>query len=526
MVDTKQPQTRQTQIHQRLLQISRELVGAQDLEQLLQTMVDAALEIVPAADRCVIHLLDDDGKRLIPRVCAPWSPVTLSTRGFSCDVGVAGRTLRERRTICVNDTTHSPDYAPLRSRSDLRSLLVSPLYVGQASLGTLSISSANKYAFDDQDAEHIRTLAAQASVAIRQANLLHDAIAERQRSESIIESMADGLFILDAHGRVIRTNPALCELLDLDQQWQEARYAENALPRALAILLDPSGACIMGPYCAIVPLSNGRELAVEVRPTALADPRLAEVRVVHDITRERSDAEARAAFISQISHELRAPLQHILGFASIISDIADLAEEDLRRFFGHIRDEVDQLTRLVDDLVELSRIDTGHFRIHPEDVELGSLVREAIARLQPRATLKMLSLAYEGPSKPVWTHTDPGRLTQVIVNLTGNAIKFTPPQGHITVAVSVHGHQAQVDVRDSGPGISPEEVDRVFDRFYQGSINSRQRHAGMGLGLYISREIIRALGGRIWVTSQEGQGTTFSFQLPLAAEAIEGGAPV
>ncbi|MGC9359711.1 MAG: ATP-binding protein [Anaerolineae bacterium] len=525
MVESRQRQTRQTQIHQRLLQISRELVGARDLEQLLQTMVDAALEIVPAADRCVIHLLDEEGERLIPRVCAPWSPVTLNTEGFSRDIGVAGRALCERRTICVNDTTRSPDYAPLRSQGDFRSLLVSPLYAGQVPLGTLSISSAEASAFDEQDTDHMQTLAAQASVAIHQANLLQEAIAERQRSETIIESMADGLFILDAHGRVIRTNPALCELLGLAGQWREGGYAQDSLPRSLAVLLDPSGARIMGPYCAMVPLADGGELAVEVRPTALADPRLGEVRVVHDVTRERSDAEARAAFISQISHELRAPLQHILGFASIISDVTDLPEEDLQRFFGHIKDEVDQLTRLVDDLVELSRIDTGRFSIHRETVELGGLVRDAVARLQPRAALKTLSLSYEGPSHSVWTHTDPGRLIQVIVNLTGNAIKFTPPQGHITVSVSSDGEHAQVDVRDSGPGIPPEEIDRIFDRFYQGSINSRQRHAGMGLGLYISREIIRALGGRIWVASREGQGTTFSFQLPLATKQKEGGSP-
>lgn len=525
MAQTERLPTRQEEIQQRLLQISRELVGAQDLEQLLQTIVDAALEIVPAADRCVIHLLDDDGDRLIPRVCAPWSPVTLSTEGFSRDVGVAGRTLRERRTIRVDDTTRSPDYAPLRSRDDLRSLLVSPLYAGEVALGTLSISSAKAYAFDSQDAEHMQTLAAQASVAIHQANLLHDAIAERQRSESIIESMADGLLILDAQGHVVRTNPALCQLLGLASEEAEKNCDSETYSRPLQVLLDPSGAPVMGPYCAMLPVDNGGELAVEVRPTALADPRLGEVRVVHDVTRERSDAEARAMFISQISHELRAPLQHILGFASIISDVTDLREEDLRRFFVHIKDEVDQLTRLVDDLVELSRIDTGRFSIHTEDVELGKLVSEAVARLQPRASLKSLSLTYEGPSEPVWTRTDPGRLTQVIVNLTGNAIKFTPPRGCITVAVSARNRQAQVDVRDSGQGIPPDEVDRIFDRFYQGSINSRQRHAGMGLGLYISREIIRALGGRIWVASQEGQGTTFSFQLPLIAKDTEGGAP-
>jgi len=525
MVETRRSAVRQEEIHQRLLRISRELVGAKDLAQLLQTMVDAALEIVPSADRCVIHLLDDSGERLIPRVCAPWSPVTLNTQGFSRDVGVAGRSLRDLRTICVDDTRLSPDYAPLRSHNDLCSLLVSPLYVGPVALGTLSISSAQSQAFGDDDTEHVQTLAAQASVAIRQANLLHDAIAERQRSESIIESMADGLFILDAQGRVVRTNPALCQLLDLTIEEVEHSCQNGTLPSCFEILLDPSGARVMGPYCAMLPVAGGGELAVEVRPTELADSRLGEVRVVHDITRDRRDAEARAVFISQISHELRAPLQHILGFASIISDVADLPEEDLRRFFGHIKDEVDQLNRLVDDLVELSRIDTGRFSIHPEDVELNALVADAIARLEPRAALKSLALLHHAADRPIWSRTDSGRLTQVIVNLMGNAIKFTPPQGQIIVSVSTHEKRARVEVRDSGPGIPTNEVDRIFDRFYQGSINSRQRHAGMGLGLYISREIIQALGGRIWVTSQEGQGTAFTFELPVAARHAEGGAP-
>lgn len=525
MVETRRSAVRQEEIHRRLLHISRELVGAKDLAQLLQTMVDAALEIVPAADRCVIHLLDDGGERLIPRVCAPWSPVTLNTQGFSRDVGVAGRSLRDLRTIRVDDTRRSADYAPLRSHDDLCSLLVSPLYVGPVALGTMSISSAQSDAFDDDDTEHIETLAAQASVAIRQANLLHDAISERQRSESIIESMADGLFILDAQGRIVRTNPALCQLLDLTVDEVSAGCRDGALPPCFGILLDPSRGPVMGPYCAMLPMAGGGELAVEVRPTNLTDSRLGEVRVVHDITRDRRDAEARAMFISQISHELRAPLQHILGFASIISDVVDLPEADLRRFFGHIKDEVDQLSRLVDDLVELSRIDTGRFGIQPEDVELGALVADAAARLEPRATLKSLSLACEPPEEPVWTRSDPGRLTQVIVNLMGNAIKFTPPQGQVIISVGAHQRQARVEVRDTGPGIPAEEVDRIFDRFYQGSINSRHRHAGMGLGLYISREIIQALGGRIWVTSEEGHGTTFTFELPLVTRHAEGGAP-
>lgn len=365
-----------------LLKIAREMVAAQDVDELLQTIVDAALRIVPNADKCVIHLLDPSGTKLRARVCSKPSPIGAETSGFPADTGIAGRALRERKLCRIDDTRRDSDFVPLHSSADLRSLLVAPLYVADSRLGTCSLSSSRLAAFDERDSQYVRTLAAQASVAIEQTHLLMEIKAHRERSDTIIESIADGLFILQ-EGYITRVNPALCRLLDLPRDG--IRLPQNIKDNAagvLGILVDPA-AEIIGPYEVKSPalshlspsqaaehpssshmkeeIPSKGERILEVIPSTLGEQSEAKVLLVHDVTPERTASERRGLFISQVSHELRTPLQHILSFVSLSLDLDDLQQEDRERFLMHIENETYNLARLVDDLMELSRIEMGRF---------------------------------------------------------------------------------------------------------------------------------------------------------------------
>jgi len=223
--------------------------------------------------------------------------------------------------------------------------------------------------------------------------------------------------------------------------------------------------------------------------------------------------EARALFISQVSHELRAPLQHIIGFVSLLNDVEDLGEAERHRFLDHIEDETYHLARLINDLAELSSIETGRFSVYVERVPLDELLADIMEKLRPSVELKDIVLLFENVPESTWIDTDPLRVEQVLVNLVDNARKFVSLGGTITVSAERTGHDVIIRVADTGPGISPDALKRIFAPFYQVK-SSGQRGAGMGLGLYISREIIQALGGRIWVESELGVGSTFSVRLP------------
>lgn len=499
-----------------LLSISRELVATDSLDALLQKMVKAALHIVPAAGRCVIHLLDATGSRLLPRAWHQPSVGGDGTVGMAADQGVAGRALRERNVLCVEDTTLSPDFVPLRSSSSVRSLLVAPLYVGEVRLGTLSLSSDRCAAFSAEDCQHMRTLAAQASVAIYQSNLLHEALAERERSDAIVESISDGLIILDSRGYITRINPALRKMLELSDEelYLPCDPNEGSCPARLRGLLTPPLGASAGPYERMVETPSGGRVFLRIVRSPLQPPASGEVLVAHDVSAEREAAEMRALFISQVSHELRTPLQHILSFVGLLSEVDDLSPESRARFFSHIQDEVEHLARLVDDLGTLSRLEGGRFSVQAEPLRMDGLVADTVNKLASRAQLLGLSLSLSYAEEPLWVLADPLRLRQVLMNLIENAFKFVPSGGCVQVSVEGVGEEVLVSVADTGPGIPPEALPHVFECFYQVPSRGGQRGSGMGLGLYISREIIKALGGEIWVESELGQGSVFRFRLP------------
>jgi len=317
------------------------------------------------------------------------------------------------------------------------------------------------------------------------------------------------LLILGPDGSLVRANGAVAELLGMDRG-----LGDDSAPAALADAIDQvvdRRAVILGDYCAQARNRDGLRIDLEVRPSAPLEAS-DRILVLRNMSQDREAAEHRSFFISQISHELRTPLQHILSSVSLIGDIPDLGPDDRQRYLRHIEDETYHLGKLVDDLVALSRIEAGHFEVYPEPVKVDELLGSVADRLEPRAETRHLTIVMHCTERPVWAYTDPLRLEQVLLNVLSNACKYTPARSCIRVTVLADEDQVEVLVADQGPGIPPEEMQLIFDPYYRLSRNVHE--PGMGLGLFISQQIMTMLGGQISVRSPSGAGSVFAIRFP------------
>jgi signal transduction histidine kinase len=254
------------------------------------------------------------------------------------------------------------------------------------------------------------------------------------------------------------------------------------------------------------------EAKVEVRTRALqeANERLKEL--------DRLKSE----FVSDVSHELRTPLTSIKGYVDyLLEGIAGELSQPQRDFLIRVKGNTDRVLRLINDLLDLARIEAGRVDLHPVRLSLLEVATEVIDALKPLASEKGIDLGTRFPETDAFVRADRDHLSQVLLNLTHNAIKFTPPGGHVLVQAKAQGDGNVVTVvQDTGEGIPQEEWERVFDKFHQVSQTPPQPK-GSGLGLTITKKLLELQGGKIWVRSDPGKGSEFSFTLPAAEREVD-----
>jgi signal transduction histidine kinase len=240
---------------------------------------------------------------------------------------------------------------------------------------------------------------------------------------------------------------------------------------------------------------------------------------VTDAWAARVEAEratkSRDEIMAVLAHDLRNPMQAILGAAAMLT--VTVEEEKRRRQVAIIQRATQGMERLVTDLLDMARIDSGAFSIETKPVDVAALIRQVIDLCESQAAARNVALRAEFSDAPPGIEADPGRLFQLLSNLLGNALKFSPPNTAVVVRASASSRGVEVSVADSGIGIPAENLPRIFDRFWQGGGQSR---AGVGLGLAICKGIVDAHGGRIWATSEVGRGTTFIFEIPQPLGSI------
>lgn len=356
---------------------------------------------------------------------------------------------------------------------------------------------------------------------------------ENSRSllEATLESVAEGVLVIGTDGKIKCYNQKLLAMWGLTEaQMTEPR---SAVPCMSGQLKDPAAfiARVRELYAEpeavatdLLELKDGRYFERYSQPQRMGDKVVGRLWSYRDVTeRIRAVEDVKQAgrykdeFLSVISHELRTPLNFITGFASILEDgLAGALNPQQHLYLNKISNGADRMLHLVNNLLDFTRLAAGNLSINPEWIPFAPLLNGVLGPLRPLADEKEILLLTDGsPSEPIFA--DGARIAQALTNLIDNAIKFTPAKGRVTVRSGVEAGMLVVAVDDTGIGIAPQDLPRLFERFRQLDMGSTRRVGGAGLGLAISKSLIEAHGGTIGVESTPGEGSTFWFRVPLAS---------
>lgn len=358
-------------------------------------------------------------------------------------------------------------------------------------------------------------------------NKIEEISKEKDYLQTILKGMMEGVLVVDGRGRILMVNDALRRLLSL------ASDVSDRMPLEIIRNAELEGAIRKaiqdGENVALeLDLDKSGEKTIEVNVVSIltSNRKMAEdsegirgaIAVFHDITRLKQLERIRQDFVANVSHELRTPLTTIKGYAETLLDGA-LKEDLAFQFVEVIKRHTDRLTKIVEDLLMLSKIETKEFQLKIEVISLPNFIDDVLDFVKEPAEKKKISLSRNAIPSLLAVQADRGYLEQILINLLDNAIKYTPEGGRVTVsAVEKDSKDIQFLIEDNGIGIPKEDLSRIFERFYRVDKGRSKEMGGTGLGLSIVKHLVQAHGGRVWVESQPGKGSTFYFTLPNRSE--------
>ena len=366
----------------------------------------------------------------------------------------------------------------------------------------------------------LEALAGQISVRLSNHKLFFQAFQQAQLAE-IVEHTSDGIFVISHDGRVVSWNPAMERISgrshdDVVGYRADEVFDAQTMDSGLATALDPARAT-GGAHDAVLTTKEGERRWIRHTVTPIRDRDGAArgcVVVAQDVTAQVQAEQMKKDFVAMVSHELRTPLTPLKGFlATLLEGTAEESPEARREYYRIMLRQADRLERLIMDLLDVSQMESGTLVVEVRPVEVTSLVAEQVAEFREQNPRRRIDLATA--SGQVLAQADAFRVQQVVANLVSNALKYSPPDSPVEISVAAVGKEATVSVTDHGPGILLPDPDRVFDRFYRAESSGREV-GGTGLGLYIARQLVEAMDGRLWLVSRAGGGSTFSFSLPRA----------
>ena len=334
---------------------------------------------------------------------------------------------------------------------------------------------------------------------------------DRARMEAILASMIEGVLVVDEQGRLQLVNDAARRILKLEQGAINHSYVEAIRHPGI---VEHLGRALAGGETSALELSVTRDttrtLVAQVTPVVTAGR--GAVLVMHDITELRKADLIRRDFVANVSHELRTPLTAIKGYAEALLD--DPEDPEAReRFVEIIHRQAERMERLVKDLLRLARLEAGQETVEVAPCDIAALIRGIVADFEPMATKKNQTIEVSVPEDAAMLQTDAAKLHDIIRNLVENAVNYTPDGGAIDIGAKVADGRFQLTVADTGHGIAPDDLGRVFERFYRVD-KSRARPGGTGLGLSIVKHLVQVLEGEVFVENQPAGGALFTVNLP------------
>jgi NtrC-family two-component system sensor histidine kinase KinB len=410
----------------------------------------------------------------------------------------------------------------------LSNLLTRP--VRQIMEGARKIAQGNyDVQISDTSSDELGRLAGEFNLMVRKLKNYHDLnigqlLAEKSKSEAIIKSIEDGIIVVDAGFRIVDLNPAAAKAIGVEiDQAKGKHFLEVFKNEKLFDLIKhsaESGQCPRveaGKDVISVDQQNGRgHYQGVISPVYSKDNNmLGVVLLLRDVTRLKELDNLKSEFIMMASHELRTPLTSIgMSIDLLLERGAQKLSHEEQKLLAAAHEEIQRLKSLVNDLLTLSKIESGKIELEFEPVAIAALFEKVVSDMRVQADNKSIELSFKVPDGFPKVKADAQKIAWVLTNLISNALKFIEKRGYIRLSAEQIGTQAYLSVKDNGAGIPFEDQSRIFDKFVQAK--NQKDYSGSGLGLAISKEIVHAHGGTIWVDSVPGEGSTFTFTLPVA----------
>lgn len=373
------------------------------------------------------------------------------------------------------------------------------------------------YRVDVQSAQEASSLAAAFNrMGDSLTDAMRDLAGERNKLSAVLDTMSDGVIVVDSREEVTLINSAAAALFGGESQARRAPLSAVNIDHQLRQLFAACRAAGERQYAEIVLTAGRRTVSVVVTP--LEDEQEGEMLVtLHDLTELRQVETSRREFVSNVSHELRTPLSSIKAMAETLED-GGLADSRINAdYTRRIRVETDRMTTLVNDLLELTRLQSGQEDMEAQPVDIAAVIQEEGRRYADIARSLGIEARVSLPDALPKVAAQEDRMRQVVRNLLDNALKFTQEDGRIDVSASTDdGRIVEVRVSDNGIGIPPESLPHIFERFYK--VERSRRDTGSGLGLAIVKNIVQAFGGQVQAESKEGEGSTLSFTVPTTED--------
>jgi two-component system phosphate regulon sensor histidine kinase PhoR len=470
------------------------------------------------AEAAVIRILEDD--ELVAR--AAWGLVTTGVVGTrtSSAAGVAGVVAQSRSPLAVGDARDTPRFLREDSlfRNGMTSVVAVPMFAHGGSLhGVLAVYDRRVRGWGEDELQALTALAATASAAFSSAELYARVTEEKERSEAILANIADGIVAVDRDGAIVLWNSTAEQITGVPAEEALGRRVVEVLQRELAAGPEaPRG------ERQVAFLRGGKEVWLSLTEAVMLDAAGAvagRIFAFRDVSSERVVEQMKSDFVATVSHELRTPLTSIYGFAqTLLRGDVEFSAAERGTFLGYIASESERLINIVDDLLNVARLETGTLGLSIARTDVGEIVAETVGRFQQLDGEFIFDV--EVPRGSVFVRADREKLTQIAMNLVDNAIKFSPAGGRIAITARRRSDTAEIRVEDEGIGIARADQQRIFTKFYRAEEGARHSPQGTGLGLFLARGLLAAMGGRIWVESKEGEGSTFVFELPVAKDEI------
>lgn len=512
-----------------MYQIVRALSGTLEPQPLL----DQALLLIAQAtqaERGGIMLIDHKNGRLAFSTNLDRNITRTEAISLERGQGLAGWVVEHRAPVIIPNTAEDSRWM-VRSDYDKkgRSALAVPMEQDGRVAGVIVLINSRINHFTQEHIQFVQVIGDQVMTMLsnvqlyrattEQARRLSQALEQREeevsRSLAIVRSIGDGVVVGDRVGRIRLINPAAEQLLNIEAaEWlgkplmslpgapeSEPRLTEKQTYQQFEL--------------------SGRMIRASSTPVFTSQSEwLGSVVVYHDITAAELADRMKTEFVATASHELRTPLTSISGYIDLLmlNTLGPLTEQQ-RQFLSVVKNNIERLNAILNDLLDVSRIESGKVRLQRKPINLDEVIQSTVMAIHQQWSSKQISLALDVPDDLPPVIADPERMRQIVTNLISNAYKYTRDGGRIDVVVSNGGDSVTLAVKDSGVGIAADDQKHIFTRFFRSENPLKEQAGGTGLGLNITKSLVELHGGKIWFDSEEGRGTTFTVQLPVGGDS-------